>query len=838
MRSLWLLNLRRLRQQPLRAAIAIVAVAGGVALTLGVFVARTSVDRSFDSLGRAVTGDATLRVRGPVEYGGLDAAVAGRVAAVDGVAAAVPLVNTVVVATDSEGEDLLVPAFGVDCSVERIVGTFGCDPAALEAVAEAGDVPIVSRRLASRLGERGLVRTNAGVVPIAGAPTSSELDALNDGDVVVWPLATAQRLLTREGRLDQLLIVPEPGTDAAGLRDRVVEAVGHHNVVAGVDGALGGSYVADEILRGLLLTSTMGLLIGVQLVHSTFALAFEERRRELATSAAIGAGPRLVAIGLLSEAAILGVGGGLLGTFGAALVGRAFVDTLATQIGRTAGLRLQVHLTAGFVIAGIAIGVGAAVVAAVRPARAAAKLDLAAELAERDRHAPAPARRRIGLAVALAGTPVGLALGWLGWRDGSIDQWQPQAALLGLVVASSCAFRVPGLLAAEGVELVGRSRLGAWAPVHVAIGGLRGDSRRTASVTNALGSAAALAVTLGAVVPSLSAAAEQLAQDQGSSVNVTTLSLNNSSGIDSKVPPSVAAAIAAMPGVERVDAPRHSVVDHPDVGLVELESGTGAAALYDVHRGDGPRGAFAAGRVMIGPGLARRLDLDVGDPFSVPGVRGPVALVVGGIWANPDGVGANITASPAQFAAIAGDRPPGYLDVVPAAGVATSELAARIRAAGLHDRLFVRDAEQLADELAVEFRAFADPFLALQRAVLIVGFVATLSTLLLAAVQRRRELATLAAVGMPPADLARTTLAEAGILAIVATAIGAAAGVVAFVGWLFASPSVTGLPMAFVLPWHTVPAVGLVVLLVAVGGAAWPAWRTSRLEPALALRYE
>jgi hypothetical protein len=40
------------------------------------------------------------------------------------------------------------------------------------------------------------------------------------------------------------------------------------------------------------------------------------------------------------------------------------------------------------------------------------------------------------------------------------------------------------------------------------------------------------------------------------------------------------------------------------------------------------------------------------------------------------------------------------------------------------------------------------------------------------------------------------------------------------------------------VPGQVLPVVLVVVVLVALGGAAWPAWRSTRVEPALALRYE
>src|SRR5205807_2376451 len=85
---------------------------------------------------------------------------------------------------------------------------------------------------------------------------------------------------------------------------------------------------------------------------------------------------------------------------------------------------------------------------------------------------------------------------------------------------------------------------------------------------------------------------------------------------------------------------------------------------------------------------------------------------------------------------------------------------------------------ELARNIAREARGQLAPFWTLQRGLMVVAFVAVLSTLLLVGVQRRRELGLLAAIGMQPGELARMVVVEAAVVA----AVGSVGGVISGIG--------------------------------------------------------
>lgn len=161
-----------------------------------------------------------------------------------------------------------------------------------------------------------------------------------------------------------------------------------------------------------------------------------------------------------------------------------------------------------------------------------------------------------------------------------------------------------------------------------------------------------------------------------------------------------------------------------------------------------------------------------------------------------------------------------------------------MEAANLDPDLYALTPDELAAQLADEVADQVTPFWALQRLLLFVALVGTLSTLLLVGVQRRRELGVLGAVGFGPLSLGRMTLIEGVAAALAGALIGAVGSVAVFEALRNAAAvSIGSRPPFGSDPVGAVVATALALLVVAIGGAL-PAWRTSRLQIVEAIRDE
>jgi len=834
------LHLRQLRRQPVRVVLAVVAVAAGVSMTVAGMLLVSSFEYSVRELSRALAGPAPLRVTGPLRRGGLDESVTKKVAAVPGVAAVVPMVQSVGIAERHNGRQVGIVAVGVDCRIEALVGAFGCESRSLQPPRPGAPV-LMSATLRRELGDGGVIRTDIGRVPIAGVAVNDTLDGTNHGHVAIFDLPTAQRVFSRQGRIDVLYVRPDKGANVGRLQARIRNVVGGWNTVLRRDelGPLEG--FAGPLVSILGLTAAMALGLSGLLVYNIVSLSLAERRRDLAVAGAVGAGPRAITSSVLAEAGLLGLAGGAVG----AVLGIGFGDIVVAQaasavLEQATGIHTGLHISPLVLLAGVGLGVITSLFASYVPARRARRLDLAAEIHGRTARAEEDRRRaRLRLTVFVVGSAAAIFLSYVAQRNGALQRWQPPLGAISLALAAFFLFAAVGATTPLLLRIVLRPLRATGGPIRVAVSNLVANPRRTSVMAAAAGAAVSVACVLGAIGPATrDAVRTNLTAATDGRVWVSTLSANNSGTVDARPSPRVLKALRSVPGVASVDA-------GPCVFLADRAGFMGVCA-YDGPRvipfgaisGDVSSRALGRGEIILGPGAARSRGLRPGSTLHMPTPTRFAHLRVAGIWTNANMNGYSATVSRERFEELFGQEPSPAVLLRLAPGVSPDVVVGRIKAARLDPDLYALTPEQYSARLAYEIGTQVTPFWTFQRILLLVALVATLSTLLLVGVQRRRELGILGAVGFGPRGLARMTIGEAAGAALA----GGVLGVVSSLGLFEAFRNVavatvgTRAPFTFAFPTAVV-AVALAVVVVAIGGLL-PAWRTSRLEIVEAIRDE
>src|SRR5205814_7849367 len=168
--------------------------------------------------------------------------------------------------------------------------------------------------------------------------------------------------------------------------------------------------------------------IAAVLVYDTVSLSIEERRRDLAIVAALGGRSRTVVAGTMIETGVLGLLGGILGGVGALAIARPITASMSAFSTRFVGIPVTVHATLAPFVLGALLGAALAAAAAWWPARRAMRMDVAAELSNRQMRnetAP-PVRLKRAITFSLLGCGA-LVVCWLAQRNGALASWQPTA---------------------------------------------------------------------------------------------------------------------------------------------------------------------------------------------------------------------------------------------------------------------------------------------------------------------------------------------------------------------------------------------------------------------------
>ena len=364
-----------------RMALSVLAVALGVALVVAIRLMNGAVLASFLDTVDGVAGRAALTVSAG-EGLTFPEVVRETVAAVPGVRLAVPLVRGVAFPDDGSGE--LLTVHGVDLTNEADVRVYhdAADASAviddLEVFLAQPDSVIVGREFAERrglgVGAHVALVTPEGVRPftVRGLLDPQGLARTLGGRLVVMDLFAAERAFTAPGQINQVDVLLAPGAEVDAVK-------------AGIAAVLPPGLVVEEpALRKDVLRQTVGgfqamltafgllaVVAGFVICYSRLGAIFEARTWEVGLLRAVGLRRSVVFVELLKESLVLGSAGTALGIPLGILISRLGLSTAATATALNFRLPNVVPtpaIDAGALLAGAAVGLTAACLAAVAPA--------------------------------------------------------------------------------------------------------------------------------------------------------------------------------------------------------------------------------------------------------------------------------------------------------------------------------------------------------------------------------------------------------------------------------------------------------------------------------------
>jgi putative ABC transport system permease protein len=377
--------LRDLGRRKLRTTLTITGIAIGI-MALVVFGSMANkmdaligggskyyADKDIVSIGNMYSGSFQ-----PLSLTDLD-----RIRAVDGVAAATPVIDMML-------DDNTTATMGVPEMIEGYVpgGDQGLESFKMDVstgrqltAGDTGNVAVLgcdlARRLNAHVGDkvtlRGVEVTVVGIL----APTLTAPDK-----VAMMPLAAVQQLFVKtlppmiQSKVDaaeiatSIVVYPKKGVDPETLKTRLKAALGStYTVMSGKDfDEMLGSFSAifSLVLTGIAMLS---LLVGGLSTINTMAMSVAERTREIGIKRAIGASRWRIRREIVMESAAIGL---IAGSIGLAI--GAIMTTVFNDLGRPSG-NVLFDLTLGTAVTAVAFATGLGAIAGFVPAWGASRMD-------------------------------------------------------------------------------------------------------------------------------------------------------------------------------------------------------------------------------------------------------------------------------------------------------------------------------------------------------------------------------------------------------------------------------------------------------------------------------
>ena len=808
--NLWLslrtLTLPEWRAHPLRQALALLAVALGVALAFSVHLINQSALAEFSAAVRAANGepDAALVC---MRREGCDDALADALAAQAAVLVASPVVEIDSYAVGRNGQRVAIKLIGIDALQVAAVA-----PALLPRAADTGDRlaaldpnavflnPSAQQRLAVQTGDTLQVQHGMATVAlrVAGAV------AAGGAALAVIDIAGAQTHFGFEARLTRIDLRLAAGARADSLAASLPPG---WSIAAADDAAQRVANVSRAYRVNLTVLALVALFVGAFLVFSVLALAVAQRTPGLALLGVLGLSAAERGRLVLAESALLGICGSAIGVGAGTLLAQAALQWLAGDLG--GGFFPGVAPTLAFswpgAIAFAALGSIAALAGGWLPARQAAALAPAQALKGLGgaHHAAAPWWR--GPLLLAAGAALALA---------------PPIGGLPLAAYASVALLLVGGIACVPALIDGLlSRLPAPNSALTLLALQRARHERDAATVAVAGVVAslALAVALTVMVASFrDGVARWLDQVLPADLYVRTAASSAASD-QAFLPPGFASAVAALPGVARVEASRTRAlvldVARPAVSLIARPLPDPAQRLPLLAAPLPPSAALPG--VYVSEAVAALYGAEPGQTLDLPLGAATLKVQVLGVWRDYARQFGAIAIDSGVYQRLTGDARSNDLALWLAAGARVEDVQRALQTlAGAPSLLeFAATTQLRAISLSIFDRSFAVTYYlqAVAIAIGLAGIAASFSAQVLA---RRREFGLLAHLGLTRAQIVGVVAGEGAAWTSAGALAGLALGLaVAVVLVHVVNPQSFHWTMELLLPWGRLAALCAAVLL-------------------------
>lgn len=848
---MWTVTLRGLTAYKLRLALTALAIVLGVGFVAGTYVLTDTIDRTFTDLFEQTTKGVDVAIRtkdsfssqGYEQRAPLPASLRDRIKeTVPGVKEAEGSVGGYAQFVGKDGKPVTTggaPTLGVSlASVPELQAGAtlreGSRPTGPSQVAVDAHT---AKKQGFRVNDRVkiLFQGEPAEFTISGILGFGQADNLAGATLAGFDLATAQRVLNREGLYDEIDVVAAPGASPEALRDRIQATIDPaYEVLTGKELAEDTAKAVGQFTKfinyALLAFAFVALFVGSFIIVNTFSIILAQRTRELALLRCVGAGRRQLLTMVLTEALIVGVLASVVG-FGLGVLVAMGLRAVFAAIGvdlPTTTLVIQPRT----IIVAMVVGVVVTVLASLMPALKATRVPPVAALQEEAVAAPTGVSWRRVASGSLV-TAVGLALLFVGLFAGQGNR------LVNVATGAVVIFLGVGLLS----PLVARplARLLGWPFAHWAgqPGKLARENamrspRRTASTAAALMIGLALVSFVTIFAASLKASVTKILDQAVAADYILSGPANSGQGFSAEVvkrlgeQPEVESAAGIRLGVFKMD------------GTTQQLFGVDPLAYNKTVRTDTTRGNLAdmsGGGVAVRSDVAKQHGWAVGDTIAMQFPLGGVTQErIRAIYKD------NQLNGPYLMALTDYERLyPDQLDIIALVkarpGVSPDASRAAVdRVVVDFPNVQIKDQAEYKTEQTKQINQVLVLFYLLLALAVVIAFIGIINTLALSVLERIRELGLLRAVGMTRRQLRSMIRWEAVIIAVLGAVLGLVVG--AFFGWAMVRALRGQGITEFQVPVSTLLGFVLAAALASMLAAIFPARRAAKIDMLRAITTE
>jgi putative ABC transport system permease protein len=837
-------------------ALTVLALACGVALVCAIDIVNRAVGRAFSEVIDTMAGRAAIEVS-TGSTGLFPEELADTVAAVPGVAVAVPVVGAVASTVDGSRE--LLTVHGVELGSEAAVRVYEArDAGGLELAdpltfLNQPDSIMLTRAFAQRhrlrIDDAIELDTPTGhrrfTVRALLEPTG--IARVYGGTLLVMDLDAAEAAFTRPGFVNRIDVVVDRDAEVDRVAAAIAAALPSGLRVQRPEQRKADLQAAMRALQLLLQSFALVALVTAGLIaFSRLSVVFSARAWQIGVLRASGVRRRVVWRELVKESALLGAVGVAIGIPAGIGLARLILPVIATTTALNFKLvapqtELQVR-PASLLLAAL-LGIGAAVGAALLPAWRAARVSIVDTIRSRGGEADAAPRR--GALALCAGLAVALAAALT-------VQWQTRNAVWGLIATGLVA--VVTALAARPLFLVAtRTALAALAArlaptARLATATAAQSPRRCALCVALLGVGLGSVLWLGTIAHSFGATTVGVLSQAMRADLVVGSSHIGVAYLEVPVDGGLAGEVAALDGVQSVVAVR--LTDWTYRGeTIALDAFDPEYFTADTH-GRWPLlghpsadvwEAVARGEAVIASSnFLQNLQARVGDRITLDTPNGPLTLRVAAEtsdFASPRGT---LEMSRAAYERWWNDPQITRLLV----RTVRADDAARVRDAisgsiGRRHDLRILSSGELIEYFAEQVRRAFAPVDVLSGMTLLVVLLGLADNLTASVAERTRELGIARAVGLRRRQLRHLVVAESLLIGGIGLLLAVAAGLALGLLWVETTfPYLLGWVIEFRIPYAQFAFVLAVTVAICLAAAWSPARWAARLDPAAALRWE